>query len=80
MSTVVIEKYVDGICVEEMQLPAAPLRFLAGLLPAGAKRQLFGQGLDIEALLNEDSRSAGVQWMDVQEKQVAKRIRISRRD
>lgn len=80
MSTVIIEKYVDGIWVEKIQLPAAPLRFLAGLLPDRARRDLRRHGLDVEALLNDAASSSGPQWMDVEEKKVAKRIRISRRD
>lgn len=80
MSTVIIEKYVDGIWVEKIQLPAAPLRFLAGLLPARARRDLRRHGLDLEALLNDAAAVSGPHWMDIEEKKVAKRIRISRRD
>lgn len=79
MSTVIIEKYVDGVCVEEMQLPAGPLRFLAGLLPSSAHRELFRHGIDLDTLLNEP-QSSGAQWLDIEEKQVAKRVRITRRD
>lgn len=79
-STVIIEKYVDGIWVEKIQLPAAPLRFLAGLLPARARRDLRRHGLDLEALLNDTASFSGPHWMDIEEKKVAKRIRISRRD
>lgn len=80
MSTVVIEKYVDGICVETVRLPAAPLHVLAGLLPVSARHQLRRHGLDIEALLHDATSASDAQWMDIEEKQVSKRIRISRQD
>ncbi|MCJ8148657.1 hypothetical protein [Shinella sedimenti] len=80
MSTITIEKYVDGIRVEELKLPTAPLRFVAGLLPARARRELLQHGLDIDALLYGATPSPEPQWMDVEEKNVAKRIRISRQD
>ncbi|MEN5081690.1 hypothetical protein ABE438_04320 [Bosea sp. TWI1241] len=79
MSTVVIEKYVDGVRVEEFQVPTAPLRLLARLLPAGARRGLLRHGLDLDTLLDDSRPHEGAQWMDVEEKLVAKRIRISRR-
>lgn len=80
MSTVIIEKYVDGICVEELRLPAAPLQFLAGLLPTKARRELRRHGLDLEELLHDAAPASRAQWMDIEEKQVAKRIRITRGD
>lgn len=79
MSTVIIEKYVDGVPVETFQVPAAPLQLLARLLPAGARRGLLRRGLDIDALLGDAQSYAGDQWIDVEEKRVAKRVRISRR-
>lgn len=79
MSTISIEKYVDGICVEELQLPVAPLQFLAGLLPKRARRALWRHGVDLDALLNADEPGAA-QWLDVKEGGVSKRVRISRRD
>lgn len=80
MSTVIIEKFVDGICVETLQLPAAPLQFMARLLPVMARQDLLRHGLDIEALLNAPASSSAPQWMDIEEKKVAKRVRISRSD
>lgn len=80
MSTLRIEKYVDGICVEDMNLPLAPLQFLAGLLPPQARRDLRRQGLDVDALLSDAAAAAPVQWLDVEEGRVAKRIRFSLHD
>lgn len=78
MSTVLIEKFVDGICVEKLQLPVTPLQLLARLLPAKARRDMLRHGLDIDALLKDPPTSFTEQWLDVEEKKVAKRIRISR--
>ena len=78
MSTVLIEKFVDGICVEKLQLPVTPLQLLARLLPAKARRDMLRHGLDIDALLNDPPTSFTEQWLDVEEKKVAKRVRISR--
>lgn len=80
MSTVIIEKYVDGIRKEELRLPAAPLRLLARFLPGSARRGLSGHGLDLDALLNGPASSSAPQWIDIEEKKVKKRIRITRRD
>ncbi|PYB71825.1 MULTISPECIES: hypothetical protein [Rhizobium] len=80
MSTIIIEKFVDGICVEELQVPAGPVQFLAGLLPRKAREELLRHGLDIEGLLKDPAAFDTPQWLDVEEKQVAKRVRISRRD
>ena len=79
MSTIVIEKYVDGICVEELNLPVAPLKFLAGLLPNQARRELQRHGIDVDTLLNDADPAAGEQWLEVEEGTVAKRVRITRR-
>jgi hypothetical protein len=76
MKTIHIEKYVDGIRQEELNLPVGPVRFLAGLLPNDMFRQLQQQGLDVEALLSEPN-SSEAQWLDVTEGGVAKRIRVS---
>lgn len=80
MSTIVIEKYVDEICVEQLELPVRPLQLLAKLLPKQAWRQLERRGLDVEALLNDAVPHSGVQWLEVKEKDVLKRVRIMRRD
>ena len=80
MSTVIIEKYIDGVSVEKQQVPAALLRFVSGLLPSSAYRQLLRHGLDIDTLLNEQVADSEPQWMDIKEKGVTKRIRISRHD
>jgi hypothetical protein len=77
MSTLKIEKYVDGACVEAFQLPVGPLKFLAGLLPGQARQDLLRRGLDIDALL-ADTGHGTTQWLDVEENQLAKRIRFSR--
>jgi hypothetical protein len=77
MSTILIEKYVDGIAVEQLRLPTAPLQFLAGLLPGQAHRALQRKGLDVNSLLNDATRT---QWLEVTEANVAKRVRISRID
>ncbi len=79
MSTIMIEKYKDGVCVEKLQLPAAPVRCLARLLPSKARHALLSHGLDLTVLLNDISRSEP-QWMEITEKNVVKRIRISRLD
>ncbi|MCX2698232.1 MULTISPECIES: hypothetical protein [Ochrobactrum] len=78
MNFILIEKYVDGICVEQFKLPAAPLKFLSRLLPNRALRELQHRGLDIIALLNDTDQNAAVQWMEVGEGKTVKRIRISR--
>lgn len=78
MSTLIIEKYVDGICVEKLQLPVTPLQLLAKLLPSKARRDMLRHGLDIDALLNDPPTTFTEQWLEVEEKKVAKRIRISR--
>ena len=80
MSTILIEKYVDGVCVEALNLPLAPLKFVNGLLPGVARQQLRRRGLDIEALLDGRGEKRAAQWLDVEEGQTAKRIRIVRRD
>lgn len=80
MSTVIIEKYMNGICVEKLRLPIAPLQFLARLLPGRARSDLLSHGLDLDALLNDSISSSIPQWMDIEEKKIAKRIRISRGD
>lgn len=80
MSTVIIEKYVDGVCVEQLQIPAKPLQILSSLLPGAAKRELTRHGLDLDALLHDPASPAMTQWMDIEEKDVAKRIRICRHD
>lgn len=80
MSTLRIEKYVDGICVEDMKLPLAPLRFLAGLLPPQARRDLQRHGLDVDALLSDTAAAAPAQWLDVEEGRVSKRVRFSLHD
>ncbi|MDH7804799.1 MULTISPECIES: hypothetical protein [unclassified Rhizobium] len=80
MSIIIIEKYVDGNRVEVLQFPAAPLRFLARLLPVKIRSGLLRRGLDIDTLLNGSTPSFTPQWMEIEEKKVAKRIRISRRD
>ena len=80
MSTIVIEKYVDEICVEELELPVRLLQILARLLPKQAWRQLERRGLDVEALLNDAVPHSGVQWLEVKEKDARKRVRIMRRD
>lgn len=80
MSTIVIEKYVDAVCVEQLELPLRPLQFLAKLLPKQAWRQLERRGLDVEALLSDAVPHSGVQWLEVKEKDVLKRVRIMRRD
>lgn len=77
MGTILIEKYVDGIQVERLQLPTGPLQFLAGFLPNQAFRELQRNGLDVEALLNE---KAPTQWLEVTEGNVIKRLRVSRVD
>ncbi|WP_224701032.1 class I SAM-dependent methyltransferase [Devosia aquimaris] len=77
MSTIEIEKYVDGVCVEALNLPLAPLQFVSGLLPRQAHEQLRRRGIDIDALLDG---TPVAQWLDVQEGQTAKRIRVIRRD
>jgi len=79
MGTIVIEKFVDGICVEELKLPVAPLKFLAGLLPSQAHRELQRHGIDVATLLNDRDAAADEQWLEVQEGTVAKRVRITRR-
>lgn len=79
MRSILIEKYVDGICVEELKLPVAPLQFLAGLLPNQARRELQRHGIDVDALLNDTAPAVAAQWLEVEEGAVAKRIRISRR-
>lgn len=78
MSTIIIEKYVDGICVEKLGLPVAPLRFLTRLLPGRLKRDLLLHGLDVDALLYDSATSSAEQWIDVKEGNIVKRIRISR--
>lgn len=80
MSTIVIEKYVDGICVDALKLPVAPLQFLTGLLPEQARQHLRRRGLDIDALLDAAGPADVVQWLDIQEGQTAKRVRILRQD
>ncbi|MBB3929591.1 hypothetical protein GGR25_000610 [Kaistia hirudinis] len=80
MSTIVIEKYVDEICVEQLDLPVRPLQLLARLLPKQAWRQLERRGLDVEALLNDAVPHSGNQWLEVKEKDARKRVRILRRD
>ena len=80
MSTIVIEKYVDEICVEQLELPVRALQFIAKLLPKQAWRQLERRGLDVEALLNDAVPHSGVQWLEVKEKDVLKRVRVMRRD
>jgi hypothetical protein len=77
MRTIHIEKYVDGVRQEAITLPLAPLRFLVGLLPQRARRELERQGLDLQALF-DDTPAPLTQWMDVKEKGLAKRIRITR--
>lgn len=79
MSTILIEKYMNGVCVEKLQLPVAPIRFLARLLPSKARHALLSYGLDLSVLLNDISRSEP-QWMEITEKNVVKRIRIYRLD
>ena len=78
MKAIHIEKYVDGICEERLTLPVAPIKFLAGLIPDQARRQLLRQGLDLGALLDDTGDVALTQWLDIEEKQIAKRVRISR--
>lgn len=80
MSTIIIEKYVDGIREEQLRLPAAPVRLLARFLPGSARRSLLGQGLDLDTLLKGPASSSEPQWMDIEEKKVKKRIRIVRCD
>lgn len=80
MTTILIEKYVEGACVEELRIPVGPLQFVAGLLPGSAFQELQRQGLNLDALLNETNPDRAVQWLDVEEKNVRKRIRISRQD
>ena len=80
MSNIVIEKYVDGICVEKLSLPVAPLRFLAKFLPNQARRELQRCGLDVQALLNDTERAPAEQWLEVQEGNVAKRLRLALHD
>lgn len=77
MGTIIVDKYVDGIQVERLQLPTGPLQFLAGLLPNQAFRELQRNGIDVEALLNE---KASTQWLEVTEGNVIKRVRVSRVD
>lgn len=79
MSTIFIEKYVDGMQQEMISVPVGPVRFLAGFLPGRAKLELSRRGLDLDALLDERAVEPAVQWMDVHEGEVAKKIRISRR-
>lgn len=73
-----IEKYADGVIQETFTLPLGPLRFLAGLLPAEAHRQLSNHGLDLDRLLDAGANDDGTQWLEVTEKDTLKRIRISR--
>ncbi|MBN9333236.1 hypothetical protein [Devosia sp.] len=79
MKTIHIEKYVDGVPQEVLSLPIAPIRMLAGLLPAEARWRLQQHGLDLDLLL-EDTPNVPAQWLEVEEGAVAKRIRISRTD
>ena len=74
MTKVLIEKYVDGIVVEQIQLPAKPLLFLAGLLPMRAHQELWGKGLDVTSLLN---RTTPTHWLEAKEGNVTKRVRVS---
>lgn len=78
MSTILIEKYVDGVRVEEFKLPAGPLKFLLGLVPAPALQELQSHGLDLKALLNNSV--AAPQWLDVEEAHITKRVCVSRQD
>lgn len=78
MSTVTIEKYVEGRCVETINLPVSPLRFLMKLLPHKAKSELLEFGLDVEQILAESVQSPSECWLDVEENKVPKRIRVVR--
>lgn len=79
MTTIHIEKYIDGVKQESLSLPVRPLRFFADLLPGLAQRELSRHGLDLRALLEESATNAQAQWLDVREGGVQKQIRISRR-
>ncbi len=79
MTSIHIEKYVDGICEEHLRVPVGPVKVMAKLLPGSVYRELRRKGIDLLALLDEPG-SAPVQWLDVREGDVAKRIRITRGD
>ena len=78
MKAIHIQKYVNGLCEEELTIPVAPVRFLAGLMPDRARHELLRHGLDLDALLDDAAEGTPTQWLDIEEKQVAKRIRITR--
>lgn len=80
MRKILIEKYVDGICVDKLKVPVAPLQFMANFLPKKACRELQRRGLDVQALLNDTAADAPAQWLDVDEGAVAKRVRLSLHD
>lgn len=75
MKLIRIEKFVDNVPQEQVTLPAGILRFLARFLPAQARSQLLAQNIDLDMLLN--GGEPGVQWLDVEEAGVRKRIKIT---
>lgn len=77
MKMVRIEKYVQGVAQERFKFPAAVARLVVRLLPTEARAQLRRRGLDVDALLNAATPAGGVQWLDVREDGIEKRICIS---
>ncbi|SHO65925.1 hypothetical protein SAMN02745172_02574 [Pseudoxanthobacter soli DSM 19599] len=76
MKMVRIEKYVQGVTQERFKLPAGIARLVVRLLPTEARAQLRRRGLDVDALLNTATPAGDVQWLDVREDGVEKRICI----
>ncbi|MDR6434709.1 hypothetical protein [Brucella pseudogrignonensis] len=78
MKTIVVEKYVNGNCVEKYTLPLSATRLFARFLPNKAIAELQSYGINIKALLDDTSPSVSEQWLDVEEHSIIKKIRISR--
>jgi hypothetical protein len=78
MQMIRVEKYIDGICQEQFSVPVSLVRFLAGLLPVSARWRLRLKGIDLDAMVTASRGApAAIQWIDVTEKGVAKRIRLT---
>lgn len=76
MKIVCIEKYVQGVAQERLKLPVGVARLVVRLLPTEARAQLRRRGLDVDALLNAATPAGGMQWLDVREDGIEKRICI----
>ena len=77
MKIILIEKYVNGTCMEKFRLPTTPLQYFFRLLPNNTKAKLRIHGIDIDVLLTCPNPKNTDHWITIQEGNITKHIRIS---